>query len=125
MSEQEAYRQVQKKVKLRKGFYFHLGIYIVIISFLFTINVLTNDENGDWWFLFPAASWAVALGIHGLTVFFFSDTGYFGRDWEEQQINNELNRHVSNREQPLDLNGTPKRELETRLDRRYEDDELV
>ena len=91
MSNEEEYLKIQKKIKLKKGFYFHLGLYVIIIFFLFVINALTNDPGpSDWWYLFPAASWGTVVAIHALTVFVFSSAGFFGEDWEAKKLEEEL-----------------------------------
>ena len=91
MSNEEEYLKIQKKIKLKKGFYFHLGLYVIIIFFLFVINALTNGRGpSDWWYLFPAASWGTVVAIHALTVFVFSSAGFFGEDWETKKLEEEL-----------------------------------
>ncbi len=91
MSNEEEYLKIQKKIKLKKGFYFHLGLYVIIIFFLFVINALTNPPGfNDWWYLFPAASWGTVVAIHALTVFVFSSAGFFGEDWETKKLEEEL-----------------------------------
>ncbi len=91
MSNEEEYLKIQKKIKLKKGFYFHLGLYVIIIFFLFVINFLTEGPGPkDWWYLFPAASWGTVVAIHALAVFVFSSAGFFGEDWEARQLEKEL-----------------------------------
>ena len=91
MSNEEAYLRVEKKVKAKKGFYLHLGVYIIIILFLTAINWLTNDHpHDDWWVAFPAVSWGAAVAIHALGVFIFSGDGVLGEEWEQQKIVEEL-----------------------------------
>ena len=91
MTNEEEYLKIQKKIKLKKGFYFHLGLYVIIIFFLFIINFLTEGPgHKDWWYLFPAASWGTAVAIHALSVFVFSSAGFFGEDWEARKLEEEL-----------------------------------
>ncbi|MEM6318096.1 MAG: 2TM domain-containing protein [Bacteroidota bacterium] len=93
MSDHEKYQKAKKKVAAKKGFYLHFGIYIIVILFLAFINFMTNDRTDDaWWFLFPAASWAVAIGIHALSVFIFSGDGLLGEEWEARKIEEELHK---------------------------------
>lgn len=129
MSDSKRYAKVQKKVKLKKGFYFHLGIYIIVIAFLAIINILTDSRN--WWFLFPAASWGVAVAIHALTIFIFSDEGFFGEDWEQKQIEAELAKkgyYLDNKQLPTssDLDIDQQLELkEMKKETRYDEQDLV
>ena len=94
MLNEEAYLKVQKKIKAKKGFYLHFGIYVIIIIFLTLINWLTESDVGiihmDWWVAFPAVSWGTAVAIHALAVFIFSGDGLLGEEWEQQKIEEEL-----------------------------------
>lgn len=96
MSNEEAYLKVQKKIKAKKGFYLHFGIYVIIIIFLTLINWLTESDVGiihmDWWVAFPAVSWGTAVAIHALAVFIFSGDGLLGEEWEQQKIEEELHK---------------------------------
>ena len=91
MSNEEAYLKVQKKVKAKKGFYLHLGIYVIIILFLAIMNWATKDPiDDDWWVAFPAVCWGTAVAIHALAVFIFSGDGLLGEEWEEKKIEEAL-----------------------------------
>lgn len=78
------YERARKKVKQRKGFYSHLFSYIIVIGFLFFINIMTG---GFPWFLFPAAGWGMGLAFHGLATF---DIPGFSKDWEQRKIREEM-----------------------------------
>jgi len=94
MSNEEAYLKVQKKIKAKKGFYLHFGIYVIIIIFLTLINWLTGGRGEifriDWWVAFPAVCWGTAVAIHALAVFIFSGDGLLGEEWEQKKIEEEL-----------------------------------
>jgi hypothetical protein len=47
-----------------RGFLGHLGSYVIIISMLAIINLMTSDDYP--WFLFPAAGWGAGLAFHFL-----------------------------------------------------------
>jgi len=99
MSNESAYLKVQKKVKAKKDFYFHLGIYLIIILFLTILNWLTNDGHHDvWWVAFPAVSWGTAVAIHALAVFLFSGDGLLGEEWEQKKIEEELRKRGYSRD---------------------------
>lgn len=53
-------------------FYLHLFIYILVISLLFTINMLSGAQR--LWFLYPAGGWLVGILIHGTVTFKGSHT---------------------------------------------------
>ncbi len=94
MSNEEAYNKIQKRVKQKKGFYLHFGVYVIIIIFLALINWLTsggvNYRHIDWWVAFPAVCWGTAVAIHGLAVFIFSADGLLGEEWENKKIAAEM-----------------------------------
>lgn len=52
------------------GFLGHLGSYLIIISFLALINLITSDNP---WFLFPALAWGAALALHLWTMMLSGD----------------------------------------------------
>ena len=78
----ERYEKAKKRVEELKGFYSHLVVYIVIITFLAVVNFLTAP--GFWWFLFVAFFWGIGLVAHALSV--FSRRGLFSKDWEDRKI---------------------------------------
>ena len=87
----EEYTKIRKRIRLKKGFYIHFGIYIIVNIFLFLINHITDPlPDGYPWFLFPLVSWGTAVAIHALSVFGFSSVGLFGDAWESKQIDAEL-----------------------------------
>lgn len=87
----EDYTKIRKRVRLKKGFYIHFGVYIIVNIFLFMINHLTDPlPDGYAWFLFPLVSWGTAVAIHALAVFGFSSVGLFGDAWESKQIEIEM-----------------------------------
>lgn len=93
------YKLAKKKVKKKKGFYQHFSVYLAVIGFLAFINFAT--EPWDIWFIFPAASWGIAIVIHYLNVFGFPFTkGIMTPEWEEREIEKEMEK--------LDLQNPPR-----------------
>lgn len=45
-----------------RGFWGHLGTYVIVIGMLLMINLLTGPE--DLWFLWPALGWGAGLAFH-------------------------------------------------------------
>jgi hypothetical protein len=58
-------RLARERADELKGFFTHLGIYVIVILGLLLIDIATG---ADWWFFYPAIAWGVAVAIHGLTV---------------------------------------------------------
>ena len=83
MTEKDIYRKAKKRVKEKKEFYTHLGIYLVAVPFFFAINYLTEDgRHIDWWAFFPTLGWGLGVAIHYFTV--FGLPGRHGDEWEER-----------------------------------------
>ena len=77
-----SYERAKRRMEMLKGFYVHLGVYLVVNLGLFLINVLT--DRGDWWFVWSLVSWGIAVAIHAFTV--FGVEFVFGKDWEQRKI---------------------------------------
>ena len=75
------FQHAQERVKVLKGFYMHLSVYIIVIGFLFLINYISGS---NWWFYWPALAWGVAITLHAITVFF--EDSVLGTNWEEHKI---------------------------------------
>ena len=130
------HRQAQKQVNKKKGFYIHLGVYIVVGIFFLLMNLLTSP--GDWWFMFPMLSWGVGLAIHYLIIFGLPGTDILSKEWEQRELEQELFRRGYYRKEEEDLPALPAetRPEEEELDldppkkikkkqERWEEDEFV
>jgi hypothetical protein len=87
MTEEEIYRKAKKKVKEKKAFYIHFGIYLVGIAMLFTINYMTY-EPFQWWML-AALGWGMAIVGQYIATFgmpFIHEDD----DWEEKELEKEI-----------------------------------
>jgi hypothetical protein len=56
-----------------RGFFKHLGSYIIIIGMLAMINLITSPDS--WWFYWPAMGWGIGLAFHLLGVVLGEDKG--------------------------------------------------
>ena len=73
----DAYRQAEKRVKDRMGFYWHLATYVIVNGFLIAIYLLTSLANGELyypWFIWPLAGWGIGLLLNFLGVFVLVET---------------------------------------------------
>lgn len=82
MDESERYARAKKRVEDIRGFYTHLGIYIIINVLLVIINLLTSP--GALWFYWVTLFWGVGIAFHALDV--FVGNRIFGSEWEERKI---------------------------------------
>lgn len=84
----ENYNIVYKRVKLIKGFYSHLKVYL-IVNAIIIISSFNRDFIGDsgfWkWHTFSTALfWGIGLLGHALSV--FGRDLFFSNDWEQKKI---------------------------------------
>jgi hypothetical protein len=82
MKDEDLYRWAHARARQLRGFYVHVGVYVVVMLFLLVINAVTRDQpgsymfndhmyhrgGGDWWVVWPALGWGVAVALHGVTV---------------------------------------------------------
>jgi biotin-(acetyl-CoA carboxylase) ligase len=62
-----------------RGFFQHLGPYVIVIGMLAIINLLTSPSYP--WFLFPALGWGIGLAIHFWSVVLSTMTQNLSRKW--------------------------------------------
>ena len=86
MTEEEIFISANKKVKAKKGFFVHFGVFCATVLFLFTINFLTSPKF--WWFLFPTLGWGIGIVAHYIGVFGISDPSV--EDWENKELEKEM-----------------------------------
>jgi len=82
MATDPSYERAKRRVAQIKGFFFHLVTYVVVIAFLFFIDVFAEDDPGNWWFYWPAFGWGIAVVIHAATVY----GPFLGSGWEDRKI---------------------------------------
>jgi len=77
-----SYYKAQKKVEEMKGFYGNFFSYIIVITGLAILNLITSPEH--WWFLYPALGWGIGVAVHGMAVFNYMP--FLGANWEERKL---------------------------------------
>ena len=70
MSDEELYKLARSRVAARRGFFVHLGVYIVVNVFLILVWYMTG--HGYPWFLWVLGGWGIGVIFNGLSVFVFS-----------------------------------------------------
>ncbi len=99
MKNEDIYEKAKKKVKAKKGFFYHLLAYVMVIGMLYFIIVGGND--GD---ILPvvivALSWGIGLSAHYFKVFSTEHLGILGidPDWEEEELERELEKLTRKKE---------------------------
>lgn len=77
-------------VRKVKAFYIHLTQYLVIISVLVAVNLVTSPQY--LWAVWPAFGWGLGVLAHGASVFNFIP--FLGGDWEKRQVEKYLGREL-------------------------------
>ncbi len=99
MYNDEIYKKAKKKVKKKKGFFYHLIAYVGVLALITAIMYLDNE--GDF---IPAIivglSWGIGLASHYFGVFGTEHLGVFGinTNWEEEELEKEIDRLSYKRE---------------------------
>lgn len=76
------------KVRKLKGFYIHLTQYVLVITGLCILNLVTHP--GRLWFHWPAMGWGLGVLAHAASVFQWMP--FFGPEWEKKQVEKHLGR---------------------------------
>jgi hypothetical protein len=88
-NENLAYARAKERVERLKGFYGNLISYCIVIPILIIVNL--SSPHPFQWFWFPLLGWGMGLTFHALETF-----GY-GKNWEEQKIQQILNKNKTNK----------------------------
>ncbi len=115
---EDEYRRAKKRVKAKKGFYWHLASYCIIIGFLFCINMITDPF--EMWFRFPALAWGISILFHYIAVFGIPGMNFNDKAWEEKEIKKELEKRSPKSQPPPPT--IPEDELELREFKKLRDD---
>jgi hypothetical protein len=46
MDDDQDYLKARRRVKAIKGFYLHVSIFVLVVAFLFLVNVMTRAHGG-------------------------------------------------------------------------------
>lgn len=90
---EERYLKAQKKVEDLKGFYGNLSSFIIVNTGLIILNLVTSPNH--LWFFYPLLGWGLGVALHAMSVFNYMP--FLNRDWEEQKINELMNKEKSDR----------------------------
>lgn len=90
MDNQQILKKAEERVAAKKGYYWHLIVYLIMGVFFFTMNMLTEPDK--IWFIFPMLAWGIGLMFHTVGVFGIPGLHILGNDWENQQLQKEIDR---------------------------------
>ena len=130
---ENAQDRIQKRVKAKKAFLKHGGVYVAVGLFFMVMNIATFRESGEWWFFFPMIPWGLGLLIHYFSAFGFPGTQRLVEKWEVEETAREMqqmredmeetHRTLPSGQNPDDELQLPK--LKRRKDPLYNEDEFV
>jgi hypothetical protein len=83
----------RKRVEEVKGFYIHLGVYVIVNSLLFTINMITSPDTR--WFIWPLLGWGIGLALHAFSL--VTEQRILGPEWEDRKVQEILDRDEKRR----------------------------
>jgi len=100
MTELEEYQKAKDRVQEIKGFYAHTAMYVLANVALIVLNLATlRKSDGLIWFVWPLIGWGVVLAVHAISVFGIGR--FLCKEWEERQIQQELDRrHAQSEDRP-------------------------
>ena len=133
MRDYHTYKEAKKRVKAKKGFYSHLSVFIAVTVFFVILNLVSSfNGNRELWFFYPILPWSIGLIIHYLTIFGFPGSRALSKEWEERELEKEMERlerlkypkpsrkHKQEEEETLELN-----ELERIRRKGWDDEDFV
>jgi|GEM_PF-185095 len=87
-SEREKYRRAKKRVGELRGFYGHLGAYLIVNAFILLMIFMSTLEKGQsFWqarHFFTLIFWGIGLMFHAAHT--FSLNPFLGKKWEQGMI---------------------------------------
>lgn len=70
-SDEELYKKAKKIVRHKLAFYSNLITYVIVISFLWVMNLYSTP--GHLWAIWPTLGWGLGVVVQGLHLFLYSD----------------------------------------------------
>ncbi len=65
MDDPRPYLRAKRKVNVRLGFYYHLGVYLIVNTFLLIINLIASPSY--LWVIWPLMGWGIFILLHALS----------------------------------------------------------
>ena len=99
MNNEEIYKEAAKRIRAKKGFFYHLIAYAGVLGMLYAIMYFENSGQ-----MLPviivALSWGIGLATHYFKAFGTEHLGIFGfnSNWEEEELEKEIEKLTRNRE---------------------------
>jgi hypothetical protein len=118
MKEYDAlYREAQRRVQEKAKFYKHLYAFLIVNGMFFTLALFRGRPFAP---LVVTLGWGIGLAFHYLKVFGLPGSGILSKEWEDQEVQKEMNR-MTGKKRPENDEALELKELR----KNYDDSELV
>jgi len=84
-NQHEIYEYARRRIKQKKGLYFHFVLFILGSIFLFIANKWIGISEPNNWYIWAITSWLFVFILHFIKVF-ITDS-FMNKNWEREQIN--------------------------------------
>ena len=91
LAEEERLEAARQYVDQLRAFYAHLGVFIISILAMLSVNLATNLSAGiagewsAWWSVWALIGWGTGIAVHGLVVW-LNRPSLSSPTWEQRQI---------------------------------------
>lgn len=88
--EEKLYKEARKRVKKKKNYYSAIIAYFTVCTFLTFLNwyQLSDGHGHYWWVKWVWFGWGIGMFFY--TISFFKNGVFFGQDWEDRKIKEEM-----------------------------------
>lgn len=88
--EEKLYKDARRRVKKKKSYYSAILAYFTICTFLTFLNWFQQRDQDTihWWVIWVWFGWGIGMFFY--TVSFFKNGVFFGQDWEDRKIKEEM-----------------------------------
>jgi hypothetical protein len=84
----ELLERAKKRVEEIRGFYVHLGVYVIVNGSLFALNMITSPDT--LWFYWPLLGWGIGLALHAFAM--VTENHLLGPQWEDRKVHDIVER---------------------------------
>ncbi len=71
MTKTDEYAKARRRAEAKYGFFVHAAVFAAVMVLLVIINLVTSPSY--IWFEWPLIGWGLAVGLHGVRVFWLAD----------------------------------------------------
>lgn len=87
MSSRKEVKRAYEHLAEIKGFYWHFAAFVLVVTGLFAVNLLTDS---DWWVQWVFFGWGIGVLAHGIAIFARKPQAV--ADWERRKIREQIRR---------------------------------